>query len=78
MPSSKRKGVPGRSTLPSDYVHANPLMMGSLQNPLLQQLLQHPVSLGQLGQLGNAPLALTYNAASSAGRATSVAQRVLA
>ena len=60
MPTSRRKGVPGRSTLPPDFVH-NPLnAAAAAASPLLNLLglCQQPLSLGNLQ--APAPLALTY------------------
>lgn len=58
MPTSRRKGVPGRSSLPADFVH-NPLAAAAA-NPLLNLLglCQQPLSLGNLQAPGH--LALTY------------------
>ena len=64
MPSRKKTGIPGRCSLPSDYVHPQ------------QSFFQFPAAMGlpmmagpaamSLGQLGQpAPLALTYPGAGS-------------
>ena len=60
MPNKRRKGVPGRSTLPPDFVH-NPLNAAAAASPLLNLLglCQQPLSLGNL-QAPSTPLALTF------------------
>jgi len=61
----KKKGVPGKSTLPPGFIH-NPSANASGLLNLLGSLVQQPVSLGQLAA---PPLAITYP--SSDGRAMS-------
>ena len=77
MPSSKRKSVPGRCSLPSDFSHvtaAQRMLMASMAglNPMFGQ----PVSLGQLSN----PLAITYGnqgEPSASARASTVAESVV-
>lgn len=76
MPSSKRKSVPGRCSLPSDFAHvtaAQRMLMGAMAGlPMFGQ----PVSLGQLSN----PLAITYGndpAPSASARASTVAESVV-
>ena len=76
MPSSKRKGIPGRCSLPADFMH-NPSQRlleqysaHAMFNPLLAAGLGQPVSLAQLQQPA---LALTYpNVANTRKAAESV------
>lgn len=76
MPSSKRKSVPGRCSLPREFVHVNPaqsLMLGGMGQAMGLPLfgMQQPMSLADLGQ--HHPLNITYgrDAASTVASAAS-------
>ena len=73
MPTRRRKGVPGKSTLPHGFVH-NPSANASGILNLLGSLVQQPLSLGQLAS--QQPLAITYpssNARAMSSRASTIA-----
>ena len=60
MPSSKRKSVPGRCSLPREFVHVNPaqsLLLGGMGLPMFG-MPQQPMSLADLGK--HHPLSITY------------------
>ena len=74
MPTSKRKGIPGKCSLPKTYVHPTHSMFmggfghGAMGMPFMGMPQQ--MSLGQLGG-GAGPLAITYPE-SNTGSAMSV------
>ena len=75
MPTSKRKGVPGKCSLPADFIH-NPgqrlleqYTQAAMLNPWLAAGIGGPMSLAQLQQPA---LALTYPSTSKASAAESV------
>lgn len=75
MPTSKRKSVPGRCSLPNDFAHvtaAQRMLMGAMAGlPMFGQ----PVSLGQLSSQD--PLAITYGTPSASARASTAADSQL-
>ena len=79
MPSSKRKSIPGRCSLPREFVHVNPaqsLMMGGMGQAMGYPMfgMQQPMSLADLGK--HHPLAITYGSGASARGSTTVAESV--
>ena len=83
MPTSKRKSIPGRCSLPADFVH-NPgqrlleqYAAHAMFNPLLAAGLGGPMSLAQLQQPGHA-LALTYPSGNQSVAAESVKSILMA
>jgi len=68
MPTAKRKGVPGKCSLPKDYLHHPWLGHGAMM-PFMG--MPQAMSLGQLDLGRGGPLAITYpgsTAPSSAAR----------
>lgn len=75
MPSSKRKSVPGRCSLPREFVHVNPAQFGMLGGMGLPMFgMQQPMSLADLGK--HHPLSITYGRDATSTVASAAAESV--